>query len=146
MIPRNLYLAQHAEYNGIDKDPAEGLSDEGIYHTQNLLTFLKTSLIVPDYILCSPKTRSRQTAEILRQGETEVIETEKMKPLTSAEETLEVIPENGEHVLLVGHLPNLQEIAKYLGADIEFEMAGLGYFSSGRLKWYITPTIIRMAI
>jgi len=142
----NLFLVQHGKYKTKDQDPEESLSDEGIYAITCLANFLTMTSIYPEYIIHSPKTRSKKTAKILQRTAT-LIESDKMKANTPAKETLSIIPQNAKNVLLTGHLPNLEEIANHLcGGKIAFEMGGIGYIQDNTLKWYLTPKLIRMMV
>lgn len=141
----DLFLVRHGHYKTVDQDPQEGLSDRGYMDIRNLAKFLTETLLFPQYILCSAKKRSWETAELLKRN-AELIQTEKMRGDTPPEETLAVIPEGATSILLVGHLPNLQNIAKYFGADIDLDMGSIAYFQSGRLQWLLTPHIVRMLV
>jgi phosphohistidine phosphatase len=92
-------------------NPEDGLSPEGIESVK------KCHIPKPDAILCSPKKRARQTADLLAPG-LPIIETSLLKPNAYPEETIAFIKEQtAETLLVVGHLPSLSLIASLLLLD-----------------------------
>jgi phosphohistidine phosphatase len=153
-----IYLMQHGHSLPKDQDPEEGLSADGEAAVRLTARAFKVFHVEFDAILSSPKKRSKQTAALVAE-ETDfptekIIETEKVKAMTPAEETVRVLAElsGAKRVLVAGHLPSVAEIASYLLTEgskvtIEFEMGGCCCIAvdklpthTGRLHWFIKPS------
>lgn len=152
----NLYLMQHGIANSINEDPEESLSEKGRDIIKMSAIGLKKINISFDVIICSPKKRSIQTAQIIADifkfPENNIMETDKVKPMTPAEETLEFISKY-ERVFIAGHLPSIKEIISYLlypTASIEVDVHNGGCtridFDNQKpvLKWHLTPNILKL--
>ena len=157
-----IYLMQHGPALPKEQDPEEGLSPEGEARIHWSGKALKKMGICFDVILSSPKKRSKQTAEIMAKEigipPENIIETEKVKAMAPAEETVKTLSElsGKERILIAGHLPSVAEIASFLltegsKANIGFEMGGCCRIGvddlpthSGRLRWYITPDQLKL--
>jgi len=157
-----IYLMQHGPALPKEQDPEEGLSPEGEARIHWSGKALKKMGICFDVILSSPKKRSKQTAEIMAKEigipPENIIETEKVKAMAPAEETVKTLSElsGKERILIAGHLPSVAEIASFLltegsKANIGFEMGGCCRIDvddlpthSGRLRWYITPDQLKL--
>ncbi|NGX63042.1 MAG: hypothetical protein KR126chlam6_00448 [Candidatus Anoxychlamydiales bacterium] len=152
----NLYLMQHGIANPKEIDIEESLSDKGKDIIKSSAKGLKKINISFDVIICSPKKRSYETAmivaDIFKFPENKIIETEKVKPLSPAEESLDFISEY-ERVFLVGHLPSIKEIISYLlypTASIEIDIQNGGCTKldiekdKNILKWHLTPNILKL--
>jgi phosphohistidine phosphatase len=114
-------------------------------------------------IIASPKKRSQQTAAIVAEAVglplDGIEETEKVKAMTPAEETVHYLEQykDRQSVLIAGHLPSLAEVASSLltsgsKTTIQFERGGIGRIDvdalpthEGRLRWYLTPLPLRLA-
>jgi phosphohistidine phosphatase len=157
-----IYLMQHGPALLKEQDPEEGLSPDGKARIHWSGKALKKMGISFDVILSSPKKRSKQTATIIA-GEIgipleNIIETEKVKAMTPAEETVKTLSElsDKKRILIAGHLPSVAETASFLltegsKANIEFENGGCCRIDvdnlpthSGRLRWYITPDQLKL--
>jgi phosphohistidine phosphatase len=112
-------------------------------------------------VLCSPKLRSRQTAEIVAQAVgfpvSHIYETEALKPTAPARDTLEQVRrfEKARAVFAAGHLPNLAEAVSLMACkggrlELNIENAGLaridldlesGY---GRLLWHLSAQHLQL--
>ena len=147
---------QHGLANPESLDPQEGLSDKGKEIIKQSARGLKKINISFDVIFCSPKKRSKQTAQIIADifkfPENNIIETDKVKATTPAEETLDFISKY-ERVFISGHLPSIKEIISYLlypTALIEIEIQNGGCtridFEKQKpiLKWHLTPNILKL--
>lgn len=141
----DLYLVRHGLYKKAHQDVHEGLSDLGYVDMRNLAKFLTELAIFPEYILCSSKKRSWESADLLKR-DSNLIQTEMLGEDREVEEVLSAIPKDAKSALLVGHLPSLKRISHHLGAKIHFEMGSIAYFKAGSLVWLLTPRIIRMAV
>ena len=153
-----LYLIQHGLALPKEQDPDEGLSVEGKYAISNTGKVLKKLGVSFDHILCSPKKRSRETAEILA-GEMgfskKIVESEKIKALTPTQETAEYMHTfmSKESVLIAGHLPSLSKLVAYFlckteDMDVAFRNGGClsleieGAAGKSKLLWMLSPELI----
>lgn len=154
----NLYLMQHGEalLKGIDRE--ESLSEKGKEIVKMSAIALKKMNISFDVIICSPKKRSKQTAQIIAKTFMfplkKIIETQKVNPLTPAEETLDFISKH-ERVFIAGHLPSIKEIISYLlyptaAIEVDIQNGGCTRIDIERdkniLKWHVTPNILKRMI
>jgi phosphohistidine phosphatase len=152
-----IYLMQHGPNLSKDEDPEESLSPEGEAQISKAAQAIKKMGLEFDVIIASPKKRSQQTAALVAgtigfpvDG---IVETEKVKAMTPAEETIRYLEEfqGKQSVLIAGHLPSLAEVASFLltsgsKATIQFERGGIGRIDvnrlpthEGRLRWYLSP-------
>ena len=152
-----IYLMQHGPNLSKDEDPEEPLSPEGEAIVSKAAQAIRRMGLTFDAIVASPKMRSKQTAALVADAAgypvDSIIETEKVKAMTPAEDTIGYLEglEDKQSVLIAGHLPSLAEVASSLltsgsKATIQFERGGIGRIdvdslptSEGRLRWYITP-------
>jgi len=152
----NLYLMQHGIANPKDIDPDENLTEKGSQIILASAKALKKINISFDVIICSPKNRSKQTAKIIAKEfkfpEKKIIETDKVKPLSLPEETIDFISEY-ERVFIAGHLPSIKQIISYLlcsGANIDVDIHNGGCTridienKTAILKWHLTPNILKL--
>lgn len=157
-----IYLMQHGPALAKEQDPEEGLSPDGEAKIRWSGKALKKMGITFDVILSSPKKRSKQTAAIIAEetgvSAKNIIETEKIKAMTPAEETVKILSalSDKKRILIAGHLPSVAETASLLltegsKATIEFENGGCCRIDadnlpthSGRLRWYITPDQLKL--
>ena len=152
-----IYLMQHGPNLSKDEDPEESLSPEGETQISKAAQAIKKMGLEFDVIIASPKKRSQQTAALVARTigfpVDSIVETEKVKAMTPAEETIRYLEEfqGKQSVLIAGHLPSLVEVASFLltsgsKATIQFERGGIGRIDvnrlpthEGRLRWYLTP-------
>jgi phosphohistidine phosphatase len=152
-----IYLMQHGRALPKDKDPNEGLSPEGKEQIHTSGKALKKMGIHFDAILSSTKERSKQTAAIIAEElgfpVEKIIETDKVKAMTSPEETVQALGalSGYKKVLIAGHLPSLTEVASSLLTDgsramVDFKNGGCCRIDleqlpthSGRLIWNLQP-------
>ena len=152
-----IYLMQHGPNLSKNEDPEESLSPEGEAMVFKAAQAIKRMGLNFDAIIASPKMRSKQTAAVLAEAVgypvESIVETEKVKAMTPAEDTIGYLEglEDKQSVLIAGHLPSLAKVASSLltsgsKAKIQFERGGIGRIdvdslptSEGRLRWYITP-------
>jgi phosphohistidine phosphatase len=152
-----IYLMQHGPNLSKDEDSEESLSPEGETQISKAAQAIKKMGLEFDVIIASPKKRSQQTAALVARTigfpVDSIVETEKVKAMTPAEETIRYLEEfqGKQSVLIAGHLPSLAEVASFLltsgsKATIQFERGGIGRIDvnrlpthEGRLRWYLTP-------
>jgi phosphohistidine phosphatase len=157
-----IYLMQHGVPFPKEQDPEQGLSPEGTDQIRASGRALKRMGISLDAIVCSPKKRSQQTAAIVAEelglAADNIIETEQVKPMAPAPETVDFLNglSNKNRVLIAGHLPSVAAIASFLltegsKATINFQMGGVCRIDvetlpthSGVLQWYLTPYQLRL--
>jgi len=163
MATLELYLIRHGvaaergeEYPDDSKRP---LTSDGIAGLRKEAKALERLDVAFDQILSSPLVRARQTADVFT-------ETMKSKPpvattdaLTPAGSPAAVIQELGKHmrkgrIALVGHEPNMGELAAYLigakaplpfkkGAVCRIDFAVFPPKGKGQLCWFVTPRMLR---
>jgi phosphohistidine phosphatase len=163
MATLELYLIRHGlaadrgdEYPDDSKRP---LTSDGIAQLRKEARALDAFDIGFDHIVTSPLLRTRQTADVFA-------EHLKSKPAVSNSDALApagtpaaVMQEVGKHarkgrVALVGHEPNLGELAARLigarspldfkkGAICRIDFDVLPPKGAGRLRWFVTPKMLR---
>lgn len=163
MATLELYLIRHGvaaergdEYPDDSKRP---LTSGGITRLRKEAKALDALGVTFDHIITSPLVRTRQTADVFA-------ETLKSKPSVSSSDALApagtpaaVIQDLAKHarkerVALVGHEPNLGELAaRLIGARLpmEFKKGGICRIDfetlppkgMGQLRWFITPKMLR---
>jgi phosphohistidine phosphatase len=158
-----LYLIRHglAEERGEDypDDSKRPLTHEGIARLRKEAKALDALDVAFDQILSSPLVRAKQTADAFA-------EVMKSKPpiaiadsLTPAGSPAAVIQELARHmkkarVALVGHEPNMGELAAHLigakvplpfkkGAICRIDFSVFPPKGKGQLVWFITPRMLR---
>ena len=152
-----IYLMQHGPNLSKDVDPEESLSPAGEDQVSKAAQAIKKMGLSFDVIIASPKKRSKQTAAIVAEAIgfplDSIVETEQVKAMTPAEDTISYLKqfEGKKSLLLAGHLPSLAEVASALltsgsRATVEFERGGIGRIdveslptSEGKLRWYLIP-------
>jgi phosphohistidine phosphatase len=157
-----IYLMQHGPNLSKDEDPEEPLSPEGKKLVSKAARAIKKMGLKFDLIIASPKTRSQQTAALVAEAVgfplEGIVETEKVKAMTPAEETIAYLAQFGEKdsILIAGHLPSLGEVTSALltsgsKATIQFERGGIGRIDvdklpthEGKLLWYLTPAQLEL--
>jgi phosphohistidine phosphatase len=157
-----IYLMQHGPNLSKDEDPEESLSPEGEAQVSKAAQAIKKMDLTFDVIIASPKKRSQQTAALVAKAVgfpvDSIVETEKVKAMTPAEETIRYLEEfqGKQSVFIAGHLPSLAEVASFLltsgsKATIQFERGGIGRIdveslptSEGKLRWYLTPDQLQL--
>jgi phosphohistidine phosphatase len=162
VTPMEIYLMQHGPNLSKDEDPEEALSPDGKKLVSRAAKAIKRMGLQFDAILASSKKRSQQTAALVAEAVgfplERIVETEKVKAMTPAEETIAYLVQldEKESILIAGHLPSLAEIASALltsgsKATIQFERGGIGRIDveklpthEGKLRWYLTPAQLEL--
>ena len=150
-----LYLVQHGKSLPKDRDPDQGLSDEGIAEAGRIAEVAKNYGVRVSRIVHSVKTRARQTAEILAealQPKDGVHEIQGLKPLDDVAVFAGQIDEN-EDLMVVGHLPFMERLNCLLAIGsvgkrlFKFQNAGIVCMEkdpetgSWHIKWALMPNI-----
>src|SRR4051794_7012192 len=157
----NLYLIRHAEAvplgdNGVTKDADRPLTDNGREQCRVVALALRQVGVRLEQLITSPFVRAHQTAdEMLAHWDgrlTELKLSEELEPKGKKRKLLrEILSLGGKAVGLVGHNPDLSELAGwFLGekqAGIELAKAGVACIvfqgppnkGAGTLEWLVTP-------
>ncbi|HRW58152.1 MAG TPA: phosphohistidine phosphatase SixA [Chlamydiales bacterium] len=118
-----LHLMRHGEANPVILDPEKGLSQKGILITKKIADLLKKQEIHLDIIFTSFKKRALQTSEIMQKGlgNPEIISLSILDPNEDPTELLAYLKNSQEFksVLIVGHLPFLENLVTLLMPDIK---------------------------
>ena len=110
-----LYLVQHGKNLTKEIDPDQSLSEEGTREVERIGDTAQSYNVLVGRIRHSGKKRAQQTAEIFAQklGVTDVAEADGLKALDDPAEFAKTL-NNGENLMLVGHLPFMERMASYL--------------------------------
>ncbi|MGB5922771.1 MAG: phosphohistidine phosphatase SixA [Syntrophobacteria bacterium] len=159
-----IYLMQHGPNLSEDEDPEESLSPEGEAQVSKAAQAINKMGLTFDVVIASTKKRSQQTAAIVAEAigfpVDGIVETEKVKAMTPAEETIHYLEQfqDKQSVLIAGHLPSLAEVVSSLltsgsKTTIQFERGGIGRIDvealpthEGRLRWYLTPAQLELMV
>lgn len=139
---KTLILMRHAKAEeGLGKpDHDRELASRGHRDAKAAGAWLHTEGLVPDLVICSTATRTRQTWDGAVEGgaQTEFIEYRKAVYQGGMRSTLETIREDGDDmqtVLVVGHNPTMAELASLLcdgdGSTQAHDAMGAGFVTSG---------------
>jgi len=162
-----IYLVRHAiaeprEAPGITSDAARELTPEGKSKMQRAVKGLVNLKLPLDRIWTSPARRARQTADILAQAFPAAGSAHTHRSLAvegNLDQVIRLLSDHStyEHVALVGHEPNLGELATHLldlpgesrfqlkkGGVICVEVDRLAAPFGGRLCWMLTPRQLRL--
>ncbi len=142
-----LLLVQHGKSLSKDKDPAKGLSEEGISEVERIAGIAKKYGVNVHRIMHSGKKRALQTAEIFASAlkpDGGIQEIEGINPLDDVDVFADKIEIN-DNLMLVGHLPFMERLTSYLiTGSIEkpvfkFQNGGILYMDKvpGTQVWFI---------
>ncbi len=150
-----LYLVRHGQAVPETEDPHRPLTEKGKRDAESIAGFLKKNAVDADTVLCSTKKRAQETARIVVKGLARKPRIEQRQglapddPVAPLCEELETLDAD---VMVVGHLPFLQELSAVLltGKDIlsiawpTGALLGLERMSPGqwRLLFMITPDMV----
>ncbi len=129
----NLYLVRHGEAKSKEEDTYRHLTEKGIADIKKVASFLaKHNPVKVNGILHSGKRRAHQTAEILAGSLNPVngiSRAEALDPMADPLIWVKKIAEMQENIMLVGHLPHLNELFSYL--LLQDEMKNIINFPAG---------------
>jgi phosphohistidine phosphatase len=126
MPKRELILIRHTKSSWGDfsvPDFERPIKKDRIEDAKNMAAKLKSLGIKPDLIICSPATRTRQTAEYFCDAlkyNSSQIQFDKRIYESTAQEILKVVNEveaKNKTVLLIGHNPSITDFANSFIAD-----------------------------
>lgn len=158
-----LYLVRHAiaaprgdEYPDDSKRP---LTSQGMARFRKGAKALDALGMSVSVVLTSPLVRTRQTADILAgylSGKPPVVATDSLAPAGTIAAIYQDLARHAKKgsVALVGHEPNIGELAARLigartpiefkkGAVCRIDFDGLPPKALGRLRWFLTPRMLR---
>ena len=162
-----LYLLRH----GIAANASAGVSDsdraltaEGAEKMRQIAVGLKRLGIRPDGVLSSPLRRAQETAAVVAGGTDPALRIQIYPALAPGHSPQAVLAglrayRSVENLFLVGHQPDLGQLASYLltgasdGVFLPFKKGGLAAIdvstlpprSAGTLQWFATPKMLRAA-
>jgi len=115
-------IVQHGDALSKEENPDRPLSAPGREQAQRLSRFLEVIKWVPSRVIHSGKLRAAETAEILGEGTgcTRIEVVEFLNPKDDPEQLVRLLGERDENILVVGHMPFVNEFAKRIcqtGAD-----------------------------
>jgi len=158
-----LYLLRHGEalpaVGPEYRDADRILSPDGVADIGRVGKFLADHNPLIDLILTSPVARARQTGEILLNAlasRPSVASTENLSPgFSPAALVREVWGAGNEHIVAVGHQPDMSACISYLvagnpvqvemkpGAMAAVAMDDAGEQPSGSLLWVLNPSVLK---
>jgi len=131
-------LVHHAEAVGPGVDPLRPLSEAGHQRAAMLARRLKHEAFVPQAIWHSGKVRARQTAEAFLLACAPFAEFKMIRGLLPDDppEWLrqELVAEERD-VLIVGHIPNIMQLAALLREDTELPQHGYVMLEKSGTSW-----------
>jgi phosphohistidine phosphatase len=162
----DVYLLRHAVAAEQDKvkfpDDDRPLTDDGVAKMRESAAGIAELIDRPSLILTSPLIRARQTAEIAAKAlgcRDRVLTCDLLKPGAKVDEVRKELAaragEGAESVMLVGHEPDMGEIASALigatGSVVEFKKGSLCAIhlnderldDPGLLLWHLTSKQLR---
>jgi phosphohistidine phosphatase len=163
MPPTEIYLVRHAiaAERGDDwpDDSKRPLTERGISRFKESVGGLKELDAVIEEIFSSPLVRARQTGDLLAAGVEGRPSVKLLDALAPGQPPATVMAQLAKVakrrcIALVGHEPDLGELAAYLigarrpmpfkkGGICRIDVASLSTKSAGTLVWFVTPKILR---
>lgn len=146
---------------GYSDDSKRPLTPDGRKKTQEIAQGLMRVGFDPDWIVTSPLVRAAETARIVAEtlgGKVPMDSSDDLRPGGSAEALIAFLAKhaNRKRVLVVGHEPDLSEMAgRLIGAGrrahLSLKKGGCCLItfddfppkSPGRLVWWLTPRVLR---
>jgi phosphohistidine phosphatase len=150
-----LFLVQHGKSLSKDKDPEQGLSEQGLSEVEQIAKVAGGYGVHVSRIIHSGKKRARQTADIFAfslEPEEGVQESSGLKPLDDASAYADKI-NSEDNLMLVGHLPFMEGLTSYLITGsidtpvFKFQNAGIVCMDkdpdkdSWVIRWALMPNI-----
>ncbi len=163
MPPSELYLVRHAiaAERGPEwpDDALRPLTERGISRFKGVVSGLQWLGLSLDEVLTSPLVRAKQTADLLAAGldRAPVVKVlDVLAPGHAPDTTMAHIAKSarGRRVALVGHEPDLGELAAHLiragralpfrkGGACRIDVEGLSSKRAGTLVWFMPPRVLR---
>jgi phosphohistidine phosphatase len=163
MATLEVYLIRHgiAAERGKDwpDDSKRPLTSEGLLSLRKEARALNKLDVSFDQIISSPLVRTRQTADVFSEelkGRPPIVFSDALAPAGTPAAVMQELAKHARKgkVALVGHEPNLGELAAELigaRAPLEFKKGGICRIDfdvlppkgTGRLRWFVTPKMLR---
>ncbi|MFC1474415.1 phosphohistidine phosphatase SixA [bacterium] len=162
----NVYLCRHGACEDIEEgksDAGRRLTADGRKTVETTLPGLKSLIPGIDYILTSPLKRAVETADVIA-GEYKCAEfVEQVSELADRGNEKKIASLlnkiiGKEHVVVVGHMPHLGELAQFLAGEnmdappkikkagvAKIHIKGFPEQGSGLLRWVMTADELKMA-
>jgi len=159
-----LYLVRHAiaaeRGPNYPDDRERPLTSEGIARFKQAVEGMKAFDVQLDLVLTSPLVRASHTAELLVSGIGGKPRLEMLEALAPGGRTVQILEaiakysKRAKHIALVGHEPDMGELAARLlrsrgtiefkkGATCCLELDGAMPMGPGTLKWLLPPRVLR---
>ena len=157
-----IYLVRHGAAYEKGEDPERHLNNDGVNQCHLTGIALKKLDIQFDLIVCSPKARARQTAEIIAEevgySREDIKINEALVPTALPKETISYLNDfaDAKRVLLAGHLPLLG----YLASELLINTSEISFYFepgavchiytehphtfAGHFRWFLTPEHLRL--
>lgn len=152
-----LYLMRHcATDDGAEMTQSRPLNDTGEMQAHAMRKFMKLAEVDPDVIISSDFTRARQTAGLVRRGDTPIKTTPFLQPaaacddkyVASAIKSILKLAGDAKTVLVVTHGPLIQRLLAAVAFNFQdenwgWEHGALAYVNTGdsRFRWFVTPKL-----
>ncbi len=163
MATLEVYLIRHgiAAERGKDwpDDSKRPLTSEGLLSLRKEARALNKLDVSFDQIISSPLVRTRQTADVFSEelkGRPPIVFSDALAPAGTPAAVMQELAKHARKgkLALVGHEPNLGELAAELigaRAPLEFKKGGICRIDfdvlppkgTGRLRWFVTPKMLR---
>jgi phosphohistidine phosphatase len=164
MAVLELYLIRHgiaaARGDEFPDDSKRPLVNRGVVRLRRAAKALAAIDVTFDLIVASPLVRTRQTADVLAEslpGKPPVVTSDALAPAGTPAVVIQELSKharNRARVALVGHEPNLGELAARLvgartpiafkkGAICRIDFDVLPPKGLGQLRWFLPPRILR---
>ena len=163
MPPSEIYIVRHAiaAERGDDwpDDTKRPLTEQGIGKFKEAVGGLKGLDATIEEIFTSPLVRARQTADLLAAGVRGRPTVKVLDALSPGQPPATVMAQLAKVakrrcIALVGHEPDLGELAAYLvgarrplpfkkGGICRIDVASLSTKAAGTLVWFVTPKVLR---
>ena len=149
-----LYLVQHGEAKSEAEDPERPLTLRGAEEVTRVAGMLRKLQIKQPKIVHSGKVRAKQTADILAQGLNISLPLVQVSPVLNPNDDVrlwaERIQKELDDLMLVGHLPFLEELASVLlcgNEDVKLVLFRYGAIvcleqkedKAWAIRWVLTP-------
>ena len=166
MAMLELYLVRHgvAAERGKEwpDDSKRPLTPDGIARLRRSARGLNAIGVTFDQIVTSPLVRARQTADVLAEelkGKPPIATADALAPAGSAAAVMQELVRHvrNARVALVGHEPNMGELAAFLigakvplpfkkGAICRIDFSVFPPKGKGELCWFVTPKMLRKIV
>jgi phosphohistidine phosphatase len=151
-----LYLVQHGEALSEEVDPERHLSEKGTADVERVERFLRPLRLAVAEVWHSGKPRAAQTAQLLAGAlatKPPVVRRDGLAPKDSVRPARDAIERFGRDLMIVGHLPMLENLAALLVTGdksdgvVKFQYGGVVCLDNvdrgeWRVAWMIVPELI----